>query len=72
MNHTVSTSTTVRNLRAVIDLLCAYPSHTVLTACDGLGVEPDGLPGDLLDLQGADAVEALESEILALSWKAVA
>lgn len=69
---TVSTPTVLCNLRAIIELICAYPSHTVLTASDGLGIEPGGLPGDLLDLQGADAVDALEAEILALSWKQVA
>lgn len=72
MNPTVSTPAILCNLYALVDLLCAYPSYTVLTACDGLGIEPSGLPGDLLDLQGADAVDALEAEILALSWKVAA
>jgi hypothetical protein len=49
----VSTPTVLCNLRAIIELICAYPSHTVLTASDGLGIEPGGLPGDLLDLQVA-------------------
>lgn len=72
MNLTVSPSPLVRNLRAVIELICAYPSHTVLTACDRLALDPAPVPGDLLDLQGADAVDALEAEIQALSWKVAA
>lgn len=66
------TSPLVRNLRAVIELICAYPSHTVLTACDRLALDPGPVPADLLDLQGADAVDALEAEILTLSWKVAA
>lgn len=69
---TVSTLTLIGNLRAVIDLICAYPSHTVLTACDSLALDPGAVPADLLDLQGADAVDALEAEILAFSWKVAA
>lgn len=68
----VSTLALVCSLRAVIELICAYPSHTVLTACDRLALDPDAVPGDLLDLQGADAVDALEAEILTLSWKVAA
>jgi len=68
----VSTLVLVCNLRAVSAFLAVYPSQTVLMALDRMGASSAGIPGDLLDLQGADAVDALEAEILALSWKVAA
>ena len=62
----------VRNLRAAAAFLAVYPSQTVLMALDRLGASSAGIPADLLDLQGADAVDALEAEILALSWQVAA
>jgi hypothetical protein len=68
----VNPSTVVCNLRAVSAFLAIYPSQTVLMALDRLGASPEGIAHDLLDLSGADAVDALDAEILALSWKQAA
>lgn len=78
----VSTSTTVRpasflvdpiadNLRAAAEML-AYPHRTVLDALDHLGVSPDDVFFDLIDLSGAAACKTIEAELLALSWKQAA
>lgn len=60
------------NLRAVAEMIATYPFRTVLDALDRLGAPSDGVPGDLLDLSGAVACEAIEAELLALTWKQVA
>lgn len=72
MNPTVSPSLVARNLLAVVDLLSIYPSHTVYTALDRLGLDPSTVPTDLLDLQGADACEAIEAEVVILSLREAA
>lgn len=68
----VSTSTVLCNLRAVSAFLAVYPSQTVLMALDRLGASSAGIPADLLDLSGSEACEAIDAEILALSWQVAA
>lgn len=60
------------NLRAAAEMIATYPYRTVLDALDRLGASPEGVTGDLLDLSGAVACEAIEAELLALSWREAA
>lgn len=60
------------NLRAVAEMLSIFPFRTVQDALDRLEASSAGIPADLLDLSGSVACEAIEGELLALSWKAVA
>lgn len=69
---TVSTATRVDNLRATIDLASLYPSLTIQMVLDRLELPSSAAPEDLLDLQGPDACEALEAELVILSLREAA
>lgn len=54
----------VASLAALCEHLCDWPSQTVAQALDVLGIDPAGIPGDLFDLPGACACEAIEAELI--------
>lgn len=68
----VPTSIDLDNLRAIIETASLYPSLTIQMVLDRLGLPSSAAPDDLLDLQGPDACEALEAELVILSLREAA
>jgi hypothetical protein len=62
----------VHNLLAIIEHIASWPCLTVGLAVIRLGLDLAGIPVDLLDLSGSDAVEAIEAEVIVIraGWAA--